>query len=195
MDTALPPKPLAHLSPAALGATIAEQAPRLRAFVRRQLAELADVEDVVQEVFMELTVAATLAEPITHLAGWLRRVARNRIIDRYRKRGREVELPAELQDEFDAASGPDPFDRLAAPAASEPGAILSELVLDELERAIAELPPAQREVFIAHELDGVSFKTLAETTGVNVNTLLGRKHAAVRTLKQRLEHLRTLLDP
>ena len=180
-----------------LAATIAEQGPRLRAFVRRQLDDLADVEDVVQDVFTELTVAAELMQPIEHLAAWLRRVARNRIIDRYRARAREAPL---LDAPVDARADPDePSSRLidSLPALVEQGpesAHLRSLLLEELMAALDELPEEQREVFIAHEIDGVSFKELAAATGVNLSTLLGRKHTAVLHLRRRLEEFQSLLQ-
>jgi len=163
---------------------LAEQQGRLRAFVRRQLGDLPDAEDIVQEVLYELIVAYDLMKPIGHLAAWMVRVARNRIIDRFRARGREGEPDRILE-------------ALEVPDAGGPEAEYAHAMLaDELERAIAELPLAEREVFLAHELQGRTFRELAAATGTNLNTLLGRKHAAVRHLRQRLraayEELATL---
>jgi RNA polymerase sigma factor (sigma-70 family) len=190
METALPRRAPLKTPDPGLAATIAEHSPRLRAFVRRQLHELADVEDVVQEVLTELAAAVALAKPIQHLAAWLAQVARHRIIDRYRTRGREVSLSAVRAD--DGADSEESegalIDALPADTAQQPDELLErERMLDRLEAALAELPPAQREVFIAHEIDGVSFKELAAATGVGINTLLGRKHAAVRALRRRMQ--------
>lgn len=197
MESALQPPPIAAGLKARLAATIAEQRPRLRAFVRRQLDDLADVEDVVQDVFTELTLATAVMEPIEHLTAWLTRVARNRIIDRYRARGREAPL---LDAPLGATGDSDePGYRLidSLPALAEQGpesAHLRSLLLEELVAALDELPAEQREVFVAHEIDGVSFRELAAQTGVNLNTLLGRKRAAVLHLRRRLEDIRTLLE-
>ncbi len=177
-------------------ATVAEQGPRLRAFVRRQVADLGEVDDIVQDTFLELVSASRLVEPIEHLAAWLARVARNRIIDRFRSRSRESKWvqPATGDDEPSAESE-FVLDEWRISGASDPEAGYVRSVLsDELIAAIEELPPEQREVFVAHELYGLSFKDLAAETGVGVNTLLGRKHAAVRHLRQRLDHIRSELN-
>jgi RNA polymerase sigma factor (sigma-70 family) len=155
-------------------AALAEHQGRLRAFVRRQLRGLPDAEDIIQEVLYELIVAYDLAKPIGHLAAWMIRVARNRIIDRVRVRAREGEPERVIE-------------ALEVPDAAGPETEYAQAMLaDELERAIAELPRAEREVFLAHELEGRTFRELAASTGTNLNTLLGRKHAAVRHLRRRL---------
>jgi RNA polymerase sigma factor (sigma-70 family) len=169
--------------------TVAAQGPRLRAFVRRQVADLGEVDDIVQDVFVELLAASRMMEPIVHVAAWLRQVARNRIIDRFRRRAREVPL-------LDAP-GATPgvvAEWLEAPDAGPDVRCEQDLLAAALVDAIGELTPAQREAFIAHELDGRSFRDLAAETGIGVNTLLGRKHAAVRFLRQRLQQLRSELD-
>jgi RNA polymerase sigma factor (sigma-70 family) len=183
-----------------LAAAIAAQGPRLRAFVRRQVADLADVDDIVQDTLVELVAAYRLMLPIGHLAAWLRRVARNRIIDRFRRRARHAGSGREVapNDRSDADQGmgsdaPDPgtwWDESLAPAAVGPEAGYERAVLaDRLMAALAELPPEQRAVFVAHEFDGRSFRELAAETGIGVNTLLGRKHAAVRQLRRRLRDI------
>jgi len=176
-----------------LAATVAEQAPRLRAFVRRQVSDLGEVDDIVQDTLLELVSASRLVEPIEHLAAWLARVARNRIIDRFRSRSRESEwvepLATEEQPSSDSAVV---LDEWLISGDSGPEAAYAKSVLsDELVAAIEELPPEQRDVFIAHELNGRSFKDLSAETGVGVNTLLGRKHAAVRHLRRRLDNIRS----
>ncbi len=176
-------------------AAVAAQGPRLRAFVRRQVADLNDVDDIVQDAFAELVAASRLMEPIEHVAAWLLRVARNRIIDRFRQRSRNTPQvdPASRRD-------PDSTDQLidddrTAPAADSPEAGYARDALESrLMRALDELPMEQREVFVAHELDGRSFKELAAETGLGVSTLLGRKHAAVRHLRRQLQDIRQEFD-
>ena len=171
---------------AQITAAIAEQQSRLRAFVRRRVADASDAEEIVQEVFYELVLAHRLLKPIEHLAGWLLRVARNRIIDRFRTRKGWVAPTAA------AADGPDAevtslIDSLEIPAVPAPDTEYArELLGEALEAALAELPAAQREVFVAHELEGRTFKSLAAASGVGINTLLARKHAAVLQLRRRL---------
>jgi RNA polymerase sigma factor (sigma-70 family) len=173
---------------ARIAAAVAAQGPRLRAFVRRRVADLDEAEDIVQDTFLELVSAHRLMEPVEHVAAWLLRVARNRIIDRFRSSARRG--PA-----LDAALQADALARWPAPAADGPEAHYArELLGEELAAALAALPAAQREVFIAHELEGRSFKELAASSGVGVNTLLGRKHAAVRQLRERLRDLRWEFD-
>lgn len=180
-----------------IAAAVATQGPRLRAFVRRQVADLSDVEDIVQDTFLELVSAYRLVEPIEHLAAWLMRVARNRIIDRFRARSRQPSLrDSSGTDVVGSSSEPSRvLDEWLAPANSEPeSAYVREVLADELVAALDELPAQQREVFVAHELDGRTFKELAAETGVGLNTLLGRKHAAVRHLRRRLEDIRVEFD-
>jgi len=144
---------------------------RLRNFIRRRVADPSDAEDILQDVFSELVEANQLLMPIDHLSGWLFRVARNRIIDLFRKR-----KPESLDFE----------DLLPSPDAGPEALMARAALLDELEAAIAELPPEQREVFVAHELEGRSFKDMAAEAGVSVNTLLSRKRYAVLHLRERL---------
>jgi RNA polymerase sigma factor (sigma-70 family) len=163
-------------------------APRLRAFVRRQVADLADVEDIVQDAFSELVQAYRLMRPIEHAATWLFRVARNRIIDRFRASSRRAIVQEALSPD---ASGGEPgrvLDVWLVPFEDGPDAAYARAVIvDELLAALEELPAEQRDVFVAHEIDGRSFKELSAETGVSVNTLLGRKHTAVLHLRERLE--------
>jgi RNA polymerase sigma factor (sigma-70 family) len=170
-----------------IAAAVNSQTPRLRAFVRRYVADWADVEDIVQETFSELVAAYRLMQPVEHVAGWLLRVARNRIIDRFRARSRESALidPRAGHGEADPERV---LDEWLAPVADGPDAAYARDVLtDELASALDELPPQQRAVFVAHEIEGRSFRDLAASTGLSINTLLGRKHAAVRHLRRRLE--------
>jgi RNA polymerase sigma factor (sigma-70 family) len=178
-------------------AAVAAQGPRLRAFVRRQVADLGEVEDIVQDTFVELVSAYRLMEPIEHVAAWLMRVARNRIIDRFRKKSRNTSMgePSSVNEADSNSDSRSILDEWRAPEAAGPEAnYVREVLADELAAAVDELPAEQRAVFIAHELDGRSFKDLAAEMGVGVNTLLGRKHAAVRHLRRRLRDIRSELD-
>jgi RNA polymerase sigma factor (sigma-70 family) len=176
---------------------VAAQGPRLRAFVRRQVADLSEVEDIVQDTFVELVSAYRLMEPIEHVAAWLMRVARNRIIDRFRKRSRKTPMsnPASLHGADSSSEPTRILDDWLSPDASGPEAnYVREVLAEELAEAVDELPAEQRAVFIAHELEGRSFKDLAAEWGIGVNTLLGRKHTAVRHLRRRLQDIRSELD-
>ena len=144
---------------------------RLRNFIRRRVADPRDAEDILQDVFSALVEANRLLIPIDHVTGWLFRVARNRIIDLFRAR---TEAPLELEDLLPSSD--------AGPEAE----YARGLLLEALEQAIADLPADQREVFIAHELEGRSFKEIAAATGVGINTLLSRKRYAVLRLRERL---------
>jgi len=177
-------------------AAVVAQGPRLRAFVRRQVADLSEVEDIVQDTFVELVSAYRLMEPIEHVAAWLMRVARNRVIDRFRKQSpTSMSKPAFLHG-GDLSSEPTGIsDERPAPDDAGPEAnYVREVLADEIAAALDELPAEQRAVFIAHELEGRSFKDLAAEMGVGVNTLLWRKHAAVRHLRRRLQDIRSELD-
>jgi RNA polymerase sigma factor (sigma-70 family) len=166
---------------------IAEQRSRLRSFIRRRVPNEADVEEIVQEVFYELVVAHRLLLPIDTVTGWLFRVARNRITDLFRKKRPENFSDAAMEDEEGGYSRIE--DLLPSPDAGPEALYLRSLLLEELESALDELPAEQREVFIAHELEGRSFKELAAESGVNVNTLLSRKRYAVLHLRERLQNI------
>jgi RNA polymerase sigma factor (sigma-70 family) len=173
---------------AGIAEVVAVQGPRLRAFVRRQVADLDEVEDIVQEAFLELVSAHRLMEPIQHVAAWLLRVARNRIIDRFRRGSR---WGSGMDASWQAAA----LANRTAPAADGPEAACARArFAQELSAALAELPAEQRDTFVAHELEGRSFRELAAAGGVSINTLLGRKHAAVRQLRRRLQALRSEFD-
>jgi RNA polymerase sigma factor (sigma-70 family) len=157
---------------------------RLRNFIRRRVPDPRDAEDILQDVFYELVEANRLLMPIDHITGWLFRVARNRIIDLFRKK-----KPQDLadMDQPDMEGESRPWEELLTSSDSGPDAIyVRNLLFDELELAINELPDEQRQIFIAHELEGRSFKEIAAATGVSVNTLLSRKHYAVLRLRERL---------
>ncbi len=157
---------------------------RLRNFIRRRVPEPEDAEDVLQDVFYALVEANRLLMPISHVTGWLFRVARNRITDLLRKK-----RPQSLDDSAHADEDLESLrweDLLPSPDAGPEALLARKLLLDELERAVAELPAEQREVFVAHELEGRSFREMAAETGVNLNTLLSRKRYAVLRLRERL---------
>lgn len=166
--------------------------PRLRRFVRSRTLQDEDVEDVLQDVFYELISAYRLMKPAEEMTAWLFRVARNRITDLFRRR-RAVSLnEASAVDED--GEGPTLEDLLPSPEAGPEATYLRELFYDALDTALEELPAEQREVFIAHEFEGRSFKELAEVYGTSVNTLLSRKRRAVLALRERLAELQQELD-
>ena len=164
---------------------VTEQRSRLRNFIRRRVPDPSDVEDIVQEVFYELVEANRLLMPIEHVTGWLFRVARNRITDLFRKKKPVPFSDASLEDEDGVLLRIE--DLLPSPDAGPEALYFRNALLDELELALEELPREQREVFVAHEIEGRSFKELSAETGVNVNTLLARKRYAVLHLRQRLQ--------
>jgi RNA polymerase sigma factor (sigma-70 family) len=166
---------------------ITEERSRLRNFIRKRVPNEADVEDLLQEVFYELVAASRLLMPIEYVTGWLFRVARNRITDLFRRRKPESFSDAAVGDEDGDLLQIE--DLLPSPDAGPEALYIRQVLLDELELALDELPREQREVFVAHELEGRSFKQLAEDSGVSVNTLLSRKRYAVLHLRQRLQNI------
>jgi len=158
---------------------------RLRNFIRRRVPNPADVEDILQEVFYELVEANRLLMPIDHVAGWLFRVARNRITDLFRRKKPESFSNARVEDEDGDVLRVE--DLLPSPDAGPEALYVRGVLLEELELALDELPDEQREVFIAHEIEGRSFKELSAASGVNINTLLARKRYAVLHLRGRLQ--------
>lgn len=160
---------------------------RLRNFIRRRVPDPRDAEDVLQDVFYRLVEANRLLMPIDHVTGWLFRVARNRITDLFRKKTPELFSDAMIENEEGEALQIE--DLLPSPDAGPEALYFRNLLLDELELALDELPDEQREVFVAHEVEGRSFKELAEETGVSVNTLLSRKRYAVLHLRERLQSI------
>jgi RNA polymerase sigma factor (sigma-70 family) len=164
---------------------IAEERSRLRNFIRRRVPDPRDAEDILQDVFYELVEANRLLMPIQHVTGWLFRVARNRITDLFRKKKPESFSDAAVADEDGEVLRIE--DLLPSPDAGPEALYVRSVLLDALELAIDELPEEQREVFVAHELEGRSFKEMAAATGVTVNTLLSRKRYAVLHLRERLQ--------
>ena len=164
---------------------VVEERSRLRNFIRRRVPDPADVEDIVQEVFYELVEANRLLMPIDHVTAWLFRVARNRITDLFRKQKPKTFSESVVEDEDGEVIRIE--DLLPSPAAGPEALYVRHLLLEELQLALDELPNEQREVFVAHELEGRSFKELAAESGVNLNTLLARKRYAVLHLRERLQ--------
>jgi RNA polymerase sigma factor (sigma-70 family) len=164
--------------------TVARERNRLRSFIRKRVANADEAEDILQDVFCELVEAARLMKPVEQVNAWLFRVARNRITDVFRKRRPEVSTdgPVWIADEEELRFE----DLLPSPDAGPEAAYAREVLLDEIDAALDELPEQQRDVFVAHELEGRSFKELAEETGVSLNTLLSRKRYAVLRLRRRL---------
>jgi RNA polymerase sigma factor (sigma-70 family) len=171
---------------------VAEERSRLRNFIRKRVPDPSDAEDIVQEVFYELVEANRMLMPIEHVTGWLFRVARNRITDLFRKKKPQTFSDAAVEDEDGELLQLE--DLLPSPDAGPEALYFRSVLLDELELALDELPPEQREVFVAHELEGRSFKELFAETGVNVNTLLARKRYAVLYLRERLHSIHDQLS-
>ena len=158
---------------------------RLRNFIRKYVADTSETEDILQDVFYELLEAYRLMKPIEHVTAWLFRVARNRMVDLFRSK-RSTSLNDPVSTEEDGATLED---LLPSADAGHEAAYARNLLLDALDEALEELPKAQREVFIAHELMGQSFKEISEETGLSVNTLLSRKHYAVTHLRRSLQSI------
>ncbi len=185
---------LEQIGPAGPGETMAEkesritetvlrERARLGNFIRRQVSDPGEAEDILQDVLYEFVEAYRLPEPIEQVGAWLFRVARYRIIDRFRKKKEQALPAASTEDE-----GGSWLDEVLSSSDAGPEAAYARTVLlEELSQALAELPPEQSEVFIAHELEGRSFEELAAESGVSRNTLLSRKRYAVLHLRQRLQ--------
>ncbi|MFI5109761.1 MAG: RNA polymerase sigma factor [Terriglobales bacterium] len=159
---------------------------RLRNFIRKRVADEGDADDILQDVFYELVEAYRLMKPIEQVGAWLFRVARNRITDLFRKRKPEAlgKEPISIAEDGELLMLED---LLPSPDAGPEAAYARNVLLEELDDALEELPEEQREAFIAHELEGRSFKELATETGLSVNTLLSRKRYAVLHLRRRLQ--------
>ena len=193
MDTSLAPPTLDELHALMaeknlhLTETIARERGRLGSFIRQRVPDASEAEDILQDVFFDFVEAYRLPEPIEQVGAWLFRVARNRIVDRFRKK-REVALPqADATEE-----GEDDYwleQALPALDSGPEATYLRAMLLEAISAALEELSAKQRDVFIAHELDGRSFKELSAESGVSVNTLLGWKRQAVLHLRARLQSI------
>lgn len=155
--------------------------PRLRSFIRKRVLDSGDAEDILQDVFYELIEAYRMMKPVEQVTAWLYRVARNRIIDRFRR-----PKSASLNEPIGEDESLSLEDLLPSPEAGPDAIYARDVLLEVLDDALDELPANQREVFLAHEWMGRSFKELAEETGLSVNTLLSQKRYAVLHLRKRL---------
>jgi RNA polymerase sigma factor (sigma-70 family) len=171
-----------------ISATVRRERGRLLAFIRRRVLDAAEAEDVLQEALYELVAAHRLMQPVEQAGAWLMRVARNRIIDRFRKKKPELLADQDVELEEDDEPGFRALeDWLPSPEEGPDAVAIRELMLERIEAALDELPPEQRAVFIAQELEGASFKELAVRWNVGVNTLLSRKRYAILHLRRRLQ--------
>ncbi|MGE5492221.1 MAG: RNA polymerase sigma factor [Actinomycetota bacterium] len=167
--------------------TIARESGRLGSFIRQRVPDPGEAEDILQDVFFELVEAWRLPEPIEQVGAWLFRVARNRIVDRFRKRREEPLPPTGPEDGDDETHWLE--NAMPTNDGGPEAAHLRRLWLDAIAAALQELPPGPRDTFIAHEIDGRSFKEMAAETGAPLNTLLGWKRQAVLHLRNRLQPL------
>lgn len=178
-------EPMALEQDRRISEVISREQSRLRNFVRRRVPDPRDAEDILQDVFYKLVEANRMLMPIEHVTGWLFRVARNRITDFFREKKPENFSDAAVADQDDELLRLE--DLLPSPDAGPEALYARSVLLEELELALDELPEDQREVFVAHELEGRSFKEMAAGSGVSVNTLLSRKRYAVLHLRERLQ--------
>jgi RNA polymerase sigma factor (sigma-70 family) len=185
MRDAASKEPMALEEDQRISEVVRREQSRLRSFIRRRVPDARDAEDILQDVFYELVEANRLLMPIGHVTGWLFRVARNRITDLFRKKTPRSFSDTAVADEAGELLRLEEL--LPSPDAGPEALYARRLLLDELELAIAELPREQRAVFVAHELEGRSFRAMAAETGVSVNTLLSRKRYAVLQLRERLQ--------
>ena len=173
-----------------IAAAVERDESQLRSFIRSRVLDAGDAEDVLQDVFYELIQAYRMLKPAEQVTAWLFRVARNRITDLFRRR-RSVSLSDGISADDDV---PTIEDLLPSPDAGPDALYARSLLLEALDDALDELPEQQREVFLAHEFEGRSFKELSEETGSSVNTLLSRKRYAVLHLRERLQEFSNSLD-
>ena len=186
MDAALTPDLTSSAQDREIAATVRRERGRLLAFIRRRVLDATEAEDVLQEAFSELVAAYRLMQPVEQAGAWLMRVARNRIIDRFRKK--KPELLADQGVEFDEDDDVGGLEDLLPSPDDGPDAVaIRQFMLEQIETALDELPPEQRDVFIAQELEGASFKELAARWNVTVSALLSRKRYAVLYLRKRLQ--------
>jgi RNA polymerase sigma factor (sigma-70 family) len=165
---------------------VKQEQSRLRNFIRRRVPDPRDAEDILQDVLYALVEANRLLMPIDHLTGWLYRVARNRIIDLFRKKKPESLNDAVVAGEEESLTLED---LLPSPDAGPEALYVRSVLVEELEDALDELPEEQREVFVGHEIEGRSFQEMSAESGVSVNTLLSRKRYAVLHLRDRLQSI------
>ena len=187
MDAALSPHLTSSAQDREIAATVRRERGRLMAFIRRRVLDAAEAEDVLQEALYELVAAYRLMQPVEQAGAWLMRVARNRIIDRFRKKKPELLADQGFDGYEDEEFGGSIEDLLPSPEDGPDALVIRELMLERIEAVLNELPREQRDVFIAQELEGASFKELAERWNVTVSALLSRKRYAVLFLRKRLK--------
>jgi RNA polymerase sigma factor (sigma-70 family) len=167
---------------------------RLWAFIRRRVLDDGEAEDILQDVLYELVIAYRQLQPLEEVGAWLFRVARNRITDLFRRKRpiSSSQLDVEsLAVDADGAEGPVLLEEFLLPPAESPDALLArDVLLERLAAAVERLPAEQRAVFLAHEIEGVSFNEMVARTGLPLNTLLSRKHSAVKHLRRELQGVR-----
>jgi RNA polymerase sigma factor (sigma-70 family) len=161
---------------------------KLLTFIKSQVNQIEDAEDILQDVFYQFSRADSLINPIENISGWLYRAARNRIIDHRRKK-KDESLPSSYDENADDYIFDEISDIIYGEESTPETEMLRSLVFEEIQTALADLPQDQREVFQMTELLGFSVKETAEKTGTPVNTVLSRKHYAVKFLRKRLEEL------
>jgi RNA polymerase sigma factor (sigma-70 family) len=187
MDAARPLDQILTDQDKKIAEVVARERKRLGSFIRRRVPDPGDAEDILQDVFRELVETFRMARPVEQLGAWLFQIARNRIIDRFRRKSTApTRIAAEHADDDDVAAL---AEMLPSPRAGPAAQYARRLLVEELDAALEELPAEQREVFVAHELEGRSFRELAEQTGLNINTLLSRKRYAVQQLRDRLRQI------
>jgi RNA polymerase sigma factor (sigma-70 family) len=187
MDAAPPLDRLMTDQDKKIAEVFARERKRLGSFIRRRVSDPGDAEDILQDVFSELVESVRMVQPIEQVGAWLFQVARNRIIDRFRRRS---SAPTTVAADLDSGDGLAALAELLPSSQAGPEARYARRVLvQELDAALEELPAEQRDVFIAHELEGQSFRELAAQTGQNINTLLSRKRYAVQHLRDRLRQI------
>jgi RNA polymerase sigma factor (sigma-70 family) len=186
MDAALSDDLTSSAQDREISATVRRERGRLLAFIRRRVLDAAEAEDVLQEALYELVAAHRLMQPVEQAGAWLMRVARNRIIDRFRKKKPELlaDQAVEFQEDDDVGGLED---LLPSPDDGPDAVAIRDMMLERIEAALNELPREQRDVFIAQELEGASFKELAARWNVTVSALLSRKRYAVLYLRERLQ--------
>ena len=187
MNAHIDVEPMALDDDRRLSEVVRRERSRLLNFIRRRVPNERDAEDIVQDVFTELVEANRLLMPIEHVTGWLFRVARNRITDLFRRRTPERLEATVTPGDDEERLGLEEL--LPSPDAGPEALYVRRVLLAAVEAAMDELPREQRDVFVAHELEGRSFKEIAAATGIGVNTLLSRKHYAVRHLRARLQNV------
>jgi RNA polymerase sigma factor (sigma-70 family) len=193
MNAAWPLDPVVAEQDKKITELIARERGRLGSFIRKRVPDPGDAEDILQDVFYELIESFRMVRPIEQVGAWLFRVARNRIIDRLRSRSAQpLQIPTGLDGQDDVAAL---AELLPSPQAGPEAQYARLVLLEQLDAALEDLPAEQREVFVAHELEGKSFRELAAQTGLDINTLLSRKRYAVLHLRDRLHQIYREFEP